>query len=282
MLSRHDDGLGRATSRGGAALRPLGGMQLHDAPRVRIHRDPGPREGPSQRDLPKCECPGFPDRLGRQPDVYDLWRRCASNASRPASAATSSPSPTTRTSATATCSRSRDGPAPRSAARPRRLARDIERLAEITQIKGDSECRNGFAGDRRDRTNSATTRNGAAPRSRIAATDGTGYGALMDQGCVSRKDYVRYALLEGLREEGAIGVNPFKLGIVGARMHTTRTRATSKSTPIRAGVGLPTHTRDGSTPATVRSTPRIRWPPIPGESPASGPRRIRGTRSSMR
>jgi hypothetical protein len=39
---------------------------------------------------------------------------------------------------------------------------------------------------------------------------------LAGQGCVSRLDYVRHVLVEGLREEKRLGVNPYKLGIVAA------------------------------------------------------------------
>jgi hypothetical protein len=46
--------------------------------------------------------------------------------------------------------------------------------------------------------------------------EGSGWGALMDRGCVARTDYIRYTLLEGLREQKRIGVNPFKLGIIAA------------------------------------------------------------------
>ena len=96
-----------------------------------------------------------------------------------------------------------------------RLRAELEPLVEISQIKGDSECRNDMYGVV------------AAPDEfcdyeewRAADTEdceeGTGRGALAGQGCVSRLDYVRHVLVEGLREEERIGVNPYKLGIVAA------------------------------------------------------------------
>jgi hypothetical protein len=96
------------------------------------------------------------------------------------------------------------------------LRGDIERLAEITQIKGDSECRNGFAGVIGATDEFCDYEEWRGPEVEDCGADGKGYGALMDQGCVSRKDYVRYALLEGFREQERIGVNPFKIGIVAA------------------------------------------------------------------
>ena len=92
----------------------------------------------------------------------------------------------------------------RARATPRR---DIERLAEITQIKGDSECRNGFASVIGGTDEFCDYEEWRGPEVEDCG---------LDMGCVSRKDYIRYALLEGFREKARIGVNPFKLGIVGA------------------------------------------------------------------
>lgn len=97
-----------------------------------------------------------------------------------------------------------------------RLRRDVERLVEISQIKGDSECRNGFAGVLGGPDEFCDYEEWRGPEVEDCGPDGTSFGALVDQGCVSRRDYVRYALVEGFREQARIGVNPFKLGIVAA------------------------------------------------------------------
>ena len=97
-----------------------------------------------------------------------------------------------------------------------RLRGDIERLAEISQIKGDSECRNGFAGVIGATDEFCDYEEWRGPEVEDCGPDGKGFGALMDQGCVSRKDYIRYALLEGFREQTRIGVNPFKIGFIAA------------------------------------------------------------------
>jgi len=96
------------------------------------------------------------------------------------------------------------------------LRGNIERLAEISQIKGDSECRNGFDGVIGATDEFCEYEEWRGPEVEDCGADGKGYGALMDQGCVSRKDYIRYALLEGFREQRRIGVNPFKIGIIAA------------------------------------------------------------------
>jgi len=91
----------------------------------------------------------------------------------------------------------------------------IEPLVEISQIKGDSECRNGMY-----RVMGATDELCDYEQVRPASTEdcieGTGKGALAGQGCTSRLDFVRYALVEGLREAERIGVNPYKLGIIAS------------------------------------------------------------------
>ena len=95
----------------------------------------------------------------------------------------------------------------------------MEPVVEMMQVKGESECKNGMYGVvggpdelcdfekiRRidDRPPRRTARKAPAPaRSR-------------GSGCQSRVDFARYALIEGLREEQRIGVNPFRFGFVGS------------------------------------------------------------------
>ena len=92
-----------------------------------------------------------------------------------------------------------------------------ERLAEIYQAKGDSECRNGLTGV------------GGAPdefcefekvrrKSEVFddCEDEIGERGMAMTGCVSRRSFVRYALSEGLAEKRRLGTNPFELGIVAA------------------------------------------------------------------
>jgi hypothetical protein len=90
----------------------------------------------------------------------------------------------------------------------------VEPLVEIMQVKGDSECRNGMAGV--VGSDELCDFEKFRPDGLEDCGDGTGEGALGGIGCISRRDFVRYALVEGLREEERIGVNPFKLGITAA------------------------------------------------------------------
>ncbi len=102
----------------------------------------------------------------------------------------------------------------------------MEPVIEIMQHKGDSECRNGLDGvlggpdelcDFEKFENLAFSRGGGG------ADPGACYaGPLADAvphlgpDCLSRLSYARYALVEGLREEERIGVNPFKFGITAS------------------------------------------------------------------
>jgi hypothetical protein len=95
------------------------------------------------------------------------------------------------------------------------LRAEIEPLVEISQIKGDSECRNGMyrvVGASDEFCDFEDWR----PADAEDCEEGTGSGALGAQGCVSRVDYVRYALLEGLREQRRLDINPYKLGIIAS------------------------------------------------------------------
>ncbi len=98
-----------------------------------------------------------------------------------------------------------------------KLRARLEPLAEIMQIKGDSECANGLAGVAGGRDELCAFEKfrawGEAPAD---CGEGTGSGALAGQGCSGRMDFVRYALVEGLVEADRIGVNPYKLGIIAS------------------------------------------------------------------
>ena len=103
------------------------------------------------------------------------------------------------------------------------LRMKIEPVIEIMQHKGDSECRNGLSGvlggvdelcDFEKFENLAFTAITGAPD-----VDDCYAGPLADYvphkgpNCLTRNSYVRYALIEGMKEQARIGVNPFKFGI---------------------------------------------------------------------
>jgi len=94
----------------------------------------------------------------------------------------------------------------------------MEPLVEMMQVKGESECRNGMygvAGGPDELCGFEKLRD--LPGQPLEdCGEATGSGALDGRGCVSRLDYARYALLEGLREAERIGVNPYPFGFVGS------------------------------------------------------------------
>ena len=97
-----------------------------------------------------------------------------------------------------------------------RLRARMEPLVEIMQIKGDSECRNGMfgLGARDELCEFEKLRQWWVDPEDCG--EGVGGGALAGLGCASRLDFVRYALVEGLREADRIGVNPYKLGLTAS------------------------------------------------------------------
>ncbi len=89
-----------------------------------------------------------------------------------------------------------------------------EPLVEIFQHKGDSECAEGLTGVTPDPL--CSFEKARRPPLRECAEGGVGMGGALRRGCVSRRDFVREALLEGLALEWELGVNPYRLGIVAS------------------------------------------------------------------
>ncbi len=87
----------------------------------------------------------------------------------------------------------------------------MEPLVEIAQHKGSMECRNGFEGIPGDplcdfeKIRDENTKECTEP----------GAGGMSGMGCISRYDYIRNVLKLGLSEWLRLGVNPYKIGIVG-------------------------------------------------------------------
>ena len=93
----------------------------------------------------------------------------------------------------------------------------LEPLVEVMQAKGESECRNGLSGivgERDELCDFEKIRGLADPPEDCG--EGSGSGALAGTGCISRRDFVRNVLIEGLREESRLGVNPFRFGLIGS------------------------------------------------------------------
>jgi hypothetical protein len=95
------------------------------------------------------------------------------------------------------------------------LRAGMEPLFEIYQHKGNSECFNGLSGIV-GATDEACDFERRRPGVVEDCGDAVGQTGAAGQGCVSRRDYIRNALLLGLQERQRLGVNPFALGFIGS------------------------------------------------------------------
>ncbi len=91
----------------------------------------------------------------------------------------------------------------------------LEPLVEIVQHKGDSECRMGLSGAV-TAPDEACTFEKLRPDPVEDCGDGTGDRGMIGLGCVSRRDFYRGILIEGMKEAARIGVNPFAVGAIGS------------------------------------------------------------------
>jgi len=91
----------------------------------------------------------------------------------------------------------------------------MEPLVEVFQHKGDSECIEGLSG-----VLGAPDELCEFEKLRVPpyddCGDGVGSNGMIGGGCLSRRDYLRGAMLDGLREEARLGVNPFRVGFIAS------------------------------------------------------------------
>ena len=98
-----------------------------------------------------------------------------------------------------------------------------EPIIEIMQHKGDSECRNGVPGvmggedelcnwEKFEDLAFQATGGGDNP-SECWEGPLTDFFFRLGPACINKRSYARYALVEGLKEEERLGVNPFKFGL---------------------------------------------------------------------
>jgi len=102
----------------------------------------------------------------------------------------------------------------------------LEPIVEVMQHKGDSECRNGLPGVQGGVDELCNfekmvdeilrEEDGSIDASACYEGPGADWVPHLGPSCLSRQSYVRTALIEGLRQEAEIGVNPFKFGLIGS------------------------------------------------------------------
>jgi hypothetical protein len=88
----------------------------------------------------------------------------------------------------------------------------LEPLVEIMQHKGDSECTNGLGGAPEPACDFEKLRRPPLDD----CGEGSGWGGVVDQGCISRRDFLRGILLAGLADSARLGRNVYQLGVVGS------------------------------------------------------------------
>ncbi len=110
----------------------------------------------------------------------------------------------------------------------------MEPLMEVFQHKGDAECRNGFAGLHDDPLCDFEKQ---WPADADDCGDDTGSGGMRLWGCVSRRDFGRGILGQGLAEADRLGVNPYRMGWIGATDTHNATTGLAPEAPFPGHIG---------------------------------------------
>jgi hypothetical protein len=126
--------------------------------------------------------------------------------------------------------------------RARRRAR-VERLAEVFQVKGDSECRNGLFDVLGGPDEACDFEKIRPPDESVVDCElGTGRDGFSAEGCVSRLNFVRYALIEGLRQHERLGLNALQLGMIAATDTHLGAAGAVSEVGYPGAMGAPDHT----------------------------------------
>ena len=96
-----------------------------------------------------------------------------------------------------------------------RLRARLEPVLELFQHKGDQECQGGLSGAQGPDDGQCAFEKERPPP--IGDCKGTpGWGGMGAMGCLSRWDFLRGILLEGLEQHEALGFNPYRAGVIGS------------------------------------------------------------------
>lgn len=125
---------------------------------------------------------------------------------------------------------------PAEQAEAARLRAEMEPVAEVFQHKGDMECRNGV--DPTLAPDPACDFEKVRPADDEVCGETPGTAGMRLGGCVHRLDFLRNVLLEGLREEARIGVNPYRIGLIGSTDTHNATPGNVRHVDFPGHVGL--------------------------------------------
>lgn len=107
------------------------------------------------------------------------------------------------------------GSSPETQAELDRLRQRMERSMEIFQHKGDMECMNGI-GSILGAEDEFCDFEKAMPPDSEDCGEGVGQFGMTGGGCTAGRDYLRGALVEGMKQAEISGVNPLKLGVIAS------------------------------------------------------------------
>ena len=111
----------------------------------------------------------------------------------------------------------------------------MEPLVEAHQHKGDLECHNGFEGIPDDPLCDFEKIRGG---NFVDCGDTPGILGIAGLGCVSRYDFIRNILKLGLAERLRLGVNPYRLGVIGSTDSHNGTPGMTEEYDFQGHVGL--------------------------------------------
>ncbi len=161
--------------------------------------------------------PELPISSLEEPEAVGLWERLAALCNDGDSGCEALTIPHNPNASNGRLLRIADAGSAEERLRRNQLRARLEPLVEMMQVKGESECAPGLDGIvGEDELCGFEKIRATLPEPPADCGDGVGTGAMFGDGCLSRFDFVRYAVAEGMRERRRSGVNPLRIGFVGS------------------------------------------------------------------